>query len=135
LANFLGSSYNVIGISKPNADLKAITSTINMRLGNLMKKALVIICGKTRDIAKNESKIGLKHLMQLAKSTCNINVIVISAPWRFDLQPFSCVNKEVTVFNRKLLKLMPILNHLQTCNVSLNRIHYNTHTLHMDNLG
>ena len=39
------------------------------------------------------------------------------------------------MFNRKLLKLMTIFNHLQTCNISLNRIHYNTHGLHMNNLG
>jgi len=73
--NFPGSSCNIIGISKPNVDLKAITSTINIRLENLMKKALVIICGKTRDIAKNESKIGLKHPMQFTNSTCNTNVL------------------------------------------------------------
>lgn len=82
LANFLGSSCNVIGISKPNADLKAITSKINMRIENLRKKALVINCGKTRGIAKNESKTGLKHPMQFTKSTCNTNVIVMSAPLR-----------------------------------------------------
>jgi len=68
LANIIGSSYNVIGISKPNADLQAITSTFNMRLENPKKKALVIICGKTRDITKNESKTGLKHPMQFAKA-------------------------------------------------------------------
>lgn len=73
--------------------------------------------------------------MQFAKSTCNTNVIVMSAFLRFDLQPYSCVNKEVAVFNRKLLKLMTIFNHLQTCNISLNRIHHNTHSLHMNNLG
>jgi hypothetical protein len=54
LVNFLGSLYNVIGISKPNADLRLITSTTNMQLENLMKKVLVIVSGKTRDIAKNE---------------------------------------------------------------------------------
>jgi hypothetical protein len=54
LANLLGKSYNVIGMSKPNVDLKAVTSTINMRLENMMNKALVIICGKTKDTAKNE---------------------------------------------------------------------------------
>lgn len=54
LANLLGNSYNVVGIFKPNADLKAVTFTINMRLENLMKKALVIICGKTRYTANNE---------------------------------------------------------------------------------
>ena len=106
-----------------------------MRLENLMKKVLVIIWGKTRDIAKNESNVGLKQPMQFAKNTCDTNVIVMSAPLRFDLQPFSCVNKEVAVFNRKLLKLMTIFNHLQTCNISLNTIHYNTCRLHMNNLG
>lgn len=54
LVNHLGSSYNITGISNPNADLKPITSTINMRLENLMKKALVIVCGGTKDTAKNE---------------------------------------------------------------------------------
>ena len=106
-----------------------------MRLENLMKKALVIICGKTRDIVKNESKIGLKHPMQFTKSMCNTNIIVMCAPLRFDLRPFSCVNKEVAVFNKKLLKLMTIFNHLQTWNISLNRIHSNAHGLHTNNLG
>jgi len=74
-------------------------------------------------------------MMQFMKSTCNTTVIVMSAPLWSDLRPFSCVNKEVAVFNRKLLKLITIFNHLQTCNISLNIIHYNTHKLHMNNLG
>jgi hypothetical protein len=58
LANLLGSSYSVTGISKPNADLKAVTSSINIRSGEFNKEDLIIVCGGMVDIARNETKKG-----------------------------------------------------------------------------
>jgi hypothetical protein len=58
LTNLLGSSHSVTGISKPNADLKAVTSSITIRSGELNKKDLIIVCGGTIDIARNETKNG-----------------------------------------------------------------------------
>jgi hypothetical protein len=42
LVNLLGSSYSGTGISKPNADLKASTLSINIRSGELNKKDLIV---------------------------------------------------------------------------------------------
>jgi hypothetical protein len=134
LVNLLGSSYSVTGISKPNADLKAVTSSINIRFGELNKKDLIIVCGGMIDIARNETKKGLKHLTQFAESTANTNVIMMTVAQRCDLQPFSCVNKEVNRFNRKLEKFIKVFNHIQICNMSLNPAHYTCHGLHMNNL-
>jgi len=39
------------------------------------------------------------------------------------------------VFNRKFLQGMKIFNHAQTCYMSLYRIHYTTHGLHMNSMG
>ena len=49
LANCLGSSYGVFGISKPNANLDAFASIIYFETGNFAKNDLVIICGGSKD--------------------------------------------------------------------------------------
>ena len=58
LSDILGSSCNIIGFTKPNANIKAITNSINLKDENLTKKDVVIICSGTRDVAKNEAKDG-----------------------------------------------------------------------------
>jgi hypothetical protein len=40
-------------------NLRAITNSINLKDENVTKKDVVIICGGTRDVAKNEAKDGL----------------------------------------------------------------------------
>ena len=55
------NSYSVIGITKPNANLSAITNSFNPKTEKLTSKDVVILCGGTRDIAKNEANIGLRH--------------------------------------------------------------------------
>jgi hypothetical protein len=73
MVDLLGSSYSVIGITKPNANLSAITDLFNLKIEKLTSKDVVIFCGGTRDIAKNEANIGLRHISQFAKCTANTN--------------------------------------------------------------
>jgi hypothetical protein len=93
------------------------------------KKDAVIICGGTRDVAKNEAKDGLRSLYEL-----NTNVIVVCVPHCFDLQP-SCINKEVESFNRKLKKAMKTFSHVHVCSMSTNRDHFTSHGLHLNSQG
>jgi hypothetical protein len=55
----------------------AITNAFNLKDENLTKKDVVIIFGGTRDVAKNETKDGLRTLSEFAKLTVNTNVIVL----------------------------------------------------------
>ena len=71
LSNILGISCNTFGVTKPNANLKAITDSINISNENLTEDD-VIICGGTRYVAKN----GLRALSEFAKLTTCANVIV-----------------------------------------------------------
>jgi len=116
--------------TKPNANLRAITNTINVK--DDLKKKVVIICGGTRDVAKNETKDGLRTLSEFAKLTVNTNVIVMCVPHRFDLQPSSCINEEVESFNRKLQKTMKTFSHIHICSMSTNRDHFTSHVLHLN---
>ena len=85
LADILGDSYSVIGLTKPNANIEAIAKTTNLNKEKLPKSDIMIFCGGTRDISKNEAKPGLKSLSQFVNSTNNTNMIVMCAPTRFDL--------------------------------------------------
>jgi hypothetical protein len=71
MADLLGSSYSVIGITKPNAKLSAITDLINLKTEKLTSKDVVILCGGIWDIAKNEANNGLRHISQFAKCIAN----------------------------------------------------------------
>jgi hypothetical protein len=99
MQNFTGridDMHNTLGVKK--------THTHKTKQNNKIKKTVVIICGGTRDIAKNEAKVVLRILSEFAKHTINANVIVMCVPHGFDLQLSGCVNKEVELFHRKLQK-------------------------------
>jgi hypothetical protein len=64
----------------------------------------VVLCGGSNDIARNNSIVGMKHLLEFAINANHTNVILMSALHTYDLIRNSCVNNEVEVFNRKLRK-------------------------------
>jgi hypothetical protein len=58
--------------------------------------------GGSNDIAKNNASTGMKHLLDLVINATQTNIILMSAPHRFDLMETSCVNQEIEKFNNKL---------------------------------
>jgi hypothetical protein len=71
----------------------------------------VVIWGGANDINKNETNIGLKHIRNFALDRKHSNVIVMAAPHRYDLHASSCINKEIQIYNRKLRKMMKMVDH------------------------
>jgi IS1 family transposase len=47
----------------------------------------------------------------------------------------SCVNEEVRVFNRKLMKIRKLFGHVLIMEVDPNREYYTKHSRHLNNLG
>jgi hypothetical protein len=95
----------------------------------------VIICGGTRNVAKNEAKDGLIILSEFAKLTLDTNVIIMCVPHHFDLQLSQCVNKEMESFNRKLQKTMKTFSHMHSCSKSTNTDYFTSHGLHLNSQG
>jgi hypothetical protein len=52
-----------------------------------------------------------------------------------DLDVPSCVNKEGTVFNRMLQKVMKQHQHTHILNMSVDRSHFTSHGMHMNSFG
>ena len=105
----LDPTFEIQGTMKPGANLEIVTSSTDTT-ANLTKKDIVVIWGGTRDIGKNESKKALQQIRNFVQNHNQTNVIVMSALYRQDLDSDSCVNKEVTVYNRKLKKHLKVFD-------------------------
>jgi len=86
--------------------MQNITSTVKSEIKNLSKNYVVVLCGGTLDVARNNTSIGLSFILQFVKNTEHTYVIIIDAPHRFDLEASSCVNKGINAFSRKLNKII-----------------------------
>jgi hypothetical protein len=96
---------------------------------------MLVIWGGSNDIAKNNSIMGIRHLLELVINVNHTNVIVMSAPHRHDLMSNSCVNKEIENFNGKLRLRMERLGSVEMIDVVNNRNLYTRHGQHLNTEG
>lgn len=118
ISNCVDYFFSVIGVTKPNADMGAVTSPLHLKTENLTKKNLIILHGGTKDISKNETKKGLRFLKGFAQRTIKANVISLGARYRYDLPSSSCVNTEVKLYNKRLQSLMFTFNYVMVLSMS-----------------
>jgi len=119
---------------KPGANLEEIISPPRNIISKLTKKDVLVIWGGTRDIGKNKANKALNQITKFVHSHKQTNVIVISARHRSDLRAHSCVNKEVSVYNNKLRKLLKPCDNARILGDS-RRESFTRHGLHMNKNG
>jgi len=127
LAIKLRASLRAIGYVKPNSGLSEIK--------HLSKNDVVLLCGGTLDVAKNNTSKGLSSVLQFVTNTEHTNVIMIAAPHRFDLEASSCVNKEINASNRKLNKIIEPFEHASQSHLNMDREHFTRYGMHMNGSG
>jgi hypothetical protein len=120
---------------KPGSDADNLTKSINNEVMNLSKSDIVIFWGGSNDVYKNNSDIGLNHIIKFVKACSHTNIILLNVPHRYDLIESSCVNKEITRFNRKLAKSTKLYGYCTLVNVDLNKDLFTKHGLHLNGLG
>jgi len=95
----LGRDFEVQGIVKPGANTEI--NTLPNITRKLTKKDVVMVWGGTRDVGRNETKKKQHQMKNFVSNHNQTNVIVMSVPWRYDLEQKSCVNDEVKVYNNR----------------------------------
>jgi hypothetical protein len=131
----LGETFKVTGGVKPGTRLKVITNTANKEIDKLTREGVVVVWGGVNDIRKYASNDDLKYISNFAEHSRLTNIVIMNAPHRYHLVTPSCVNSEVKVFNRKLLKRKKRFDHIEIIDVNLNREHFTQHGLHMNVAG
>jgi hypothetical protein len=128
-------SFDDMGIVKPGAGAGVLVNTANSDVANLTKSDVIILCGGSNDIAKNDSKTAMRHIRNFINSNSHTNIVLVSVPHRYDLMQSSCVNNEIKSFSRKLLKHAKAHQHVSILEISDDRKLCTTHGLHLDGLG
>ena len=62
----------------------------------------MVLWGGANGVARNNSVVGLKHILDLFINSTHTNVILLIVPHGHDLINDLCVNREVKVFNNSL---------------------------------
>jgi len=125
----------VYGLVKPGATTATLTTTKIADINPLTKNDLIVFCGGSNDVSKNNSQEGLKNLVHFVQSNYHTNIILLCAPPRHDLPEWPCTNNEIKAFNRKLSKIMKPYKHVSIVTVDTDRKFFTTHGQHMNNLG
>jgi hypothetical protein len=131
----LNEHFDVSGLVMPGSNLESITNMAKKEITTLTKNDLIVVWGGTNDISKNESSKGLTNISNFVQSRGHTNIIIMSAPHRHDLDTASCINNEVKIFNRKLLKKLKIYDYACVVETNLDREHFTQHGLHMNRFG
>jgi hypothetical protein len=133
--HLLNSDFEVFRTTNPGAGLKTIKDTADVKVQELTNKYVVVLWGGFNDIAKNNTLMGLKHIIKFLIEANHTNVILLTAPHRHNLITNSCVNKEVEVFNKKLHKKVERFKKVKIIDVVNERSYYTRHGQHLNSAG
>jgi hypothetical protein len=120
---------------KPGSGVNILTKFAKNEVMNLTKGNVVLLWVDANDMSKNNSEIGLSHIINFVKDNGHTNIVLLSVPHRYDLIKSFCVNKEITMSNRKLAKCIKIYEQCTLLNIYLNRGLFTNHGLHLNGLG
>jgi hypothetical protein len=67
----LDETYNITGIIKPGADLSTLSNSV---------EGTVLTLGKNYIISKNNSKMGLRHILNFISNNIHTNIISLGVP-------------------------------------------------------
>ena len=119
----------------PGARLENITNLVDEEIITLGKSDTMIVIGGANDINKNETNVGLKHLGKFIKNRHKTNIMIVTAPHRYDLQETLCVSKEIEVFTRKVRKVVKTADSAKIIQANLSRNDFTHHGLHLNISG
>jgi lysophospholipase L1-like esterase len=119
----------------PGAGLQNITNLAKNEVTALTKSDMVIVCGGSNDVNRNESQAGLNSLRNFVNLRTNTKVLILPLPQRHDLTYDSCVNKEIQSFNRKLHKIMKNKEMVKILDYGIRREAFTRHGQHLSSKG
>jgi len=78
--NNLGGKYNVCGFVEPGVNIATQISSMTADTSLLTKNDLIVFCCGVCDMNKNNSKEGVKHIVNLVQSNNKTNIFLMCVP-------------------------------------------------------
>jgi len=131
----LNSEYEVFGFINPGSGMKDIKGSAKMKMTQLTSEDIVVLWGVVNDVARNNSVVGMKHILDLLINSTDTNVILLSVHRRHDLINDSCVNREVKVFSRSLRNSLKCFGKVELIEMVSEREFYTKQGQHLNSRG
>ena len=131
----LNNEYELCGLINPGSGMKDVKESAKMKMARLTREDIVVLWGGSNDVARNNSVVGMKHILDLLINSTHTNVILLSVPHRHDLINDSCVNREVKVFNVSLQNSLKGFGKVELIEVVSEREFYKKHGQHLNSKG
>jgi hypothetical protein len=110
-------NFKVQGIVKPGTGADILASSMTNEIRGLSKSDVVVFCGGVNDVGRKNSSKALHQIMNFIMDCEHSNIMLITAPPRYDLIQSSCVNSEINSFNRKLKKMIKVHHHASVLDI------------------
>jgi hypothetical protein len=127
--------FSVIGFVKPGADINILTSSVELMVKSLTYNDVIVLSGGTKDTGRNNSKKGLRNILNFVKINSQTNIVLLTVPHKYDLESWACVNNEIRVYNRKLEKCIKCFKHGTLLKHDINRALYTRQGLRFHKTG
>jgi hypothetical protein len=75
------------------------------------------------------------HILEFVKACSHTNIILLNVPHMHDLMKSSCINEEITRFNRQLAKCKNFYDYCKLVDVEQKRDYFTKHDLHLNGSG
>jgi predicted AAA+ superfamily ATPase len=108
---------------------------VNTKIRSLSKSDVVVFCGGANDEGRNNSSKAIHQIMNFVINSRHTNVIIITASHRYELVQSSCVNSEISSFNRKLKKIVKLHHQASILEIVNERNRFTNHGLHLNSQG
>jgi hypothetical protein len=98
----LNNQFKISGFTKPGADARTVLNQITKEVDNLTANDFIIFCCGSNDIGKVKLNIVLNDFIESIKRFARTNVILLTIPYRHDLNGFNTtLNNEIIIINKK----------------------------------
>jgi len=135
LKPLLSSNYELYSVVKPGSTTNELKETVQKEISQLFYNDLIAICSGTNDDELNELSLTLQNITNCVKNNNHTNIIFMNVPFRYDLPNSIPVNRNISILNRKLQKLVKVFPHARFLEMDNNRNLFTNHRLHLNKLG
>jgi hypothetical protein len=131
----LNNEYKVFGLINPGSGMKDLKESAKREIAQFTREDIVVLWGGSNDVARNNSVMGRKHILDLLINSTHSNVILLSVPHRHDLIKDLCINREVKVFNGSLRNSLNCFGKVELIHVVNEREFFTKNGQHLNSRG
>jgi hypothetical protein len=113
LQSMLNREYELFSVIKPGSNSNALGESITETVKQLSKHDVLVISSGTNDYELDNFKLTFRNIKEYLSHLTHTNILVLSIPFRYDLQNSSIVNSKILKINKKLSKLASILPNIR----------------------